>query len=103
MEQTCHISQGSEQEAETTVARKTENRELCADESIRSGGVTSRTHGTGPPMTQSKHGESGAPTSRTVKVKHTASCKTAGQPVAFLYVNSSTRGWEAQVEDGISQ
>lgn len=54
MEQTCRISQGSEQEAETTLARKTEDRELCADKSFRSGGVTPRTHGSGPPMTQAR-------------------------------------------------
>lgn len=54
MEQTCRISQGSEQEAETTLARKTEDRELCADKSFRSGGVTPRAHGSGPPMTQAR-------------------------------------------------
>ena len=54
MEQTCHISQGSEQEAETTLARKTEDRELCADKSFKSGGVTPRTHGSGPQMTQTR-------------------------------------------------
>ena len=54
MEQTCRISQGSEQEAETTLARKTEDRELSADKSFRSGGVTPRAHGSGPPVTQAR-------------------------------------------------
>lgn len=35
LEQTCHISQGSKQEAEATLARETENRELCEDKSSR--------------------------------------------------------------------
>ena len=33
-----------------------------------------------------------------IKFKHTTYSKTAGQPMALLYVNSSTPGWAAQVE-----
>lgn len=40
MEQTYRISEGSKQEAETTLARMTENKALCEDKSIRRpGGV----------------------------------------------------------------
>lgn len=43
MEQTYRIREGSKQEAETTLARKIENKALCEDKSIRgSGRVTWR-------------------------------------------------------------
>lgn len=89
MEQTCHISRGSEQEAETTPARKTEDRELCADESLRRAegvgwrlGIEDYSQGqkVSPPGTHSgMWGIRSLPT-RTIKLKPTTRGKAAGHP-----------------------
>lgn len=63
MEQTCHRGQGSQQEAETTLARKIQDRDLCADKASGgleglAGGQALRTHSQDtqcwPLMTQSR-------------------------------------------------
>lgn len=61
MEQTCRISQGSEQEAEATLARKTEDRELCADKSFRSGGYSQSTRKWAPNDAGKNIGHQGPP------------------------------------------